>query len=146
MPTRTLPKVPLEKSQQCGRIWTIGLGSLMALPLFYRLIAHFFTAYRHAGLAAMTLSFVLLAAVVLVGLILQRLAVVIGHLLDKTPKTLQRFLCCPILVRSSVAMVWLVVWVLFLVEGPQAQGAYGFIGLLRTDGVLSGLKQALFDR
>ncbi|MCP4599755.1 MAG: hypothetical protein GY847_04315 [Proteobacteria bacterium] len=125
-----------DNPESAGRLLVHGLAWLCLLPVFYRTVFHFLTAYHHKGLAALALSLTVTALGVLSILAVRCLA-------NSVASGLAR-LCVrmPLLKRPAFALVlvciaWLAAIVPPLARGPDATGVYGFIGLLAKDGLES---------
>ncbi len=121
----------------CGRIYGLGLLTLVALPLFYRFVFHFFTAYRHQGLAALALSVGVIVFVGLFLLIARRLIDILSGVLERLTSR-AAVLARPSTALILLALIWSAALAPALIRGPDATGVFGFIGLLRKDGLGAG--------
>ncbi|MCP4678817.1 MAG: sulfatase-like hydrolase/transferase [Deltaproteobacteria bacterium] len=129
--------VARENPETTGKILAHGMAWLLLLPLFYRAIFHFLTAYRHHGLAALALSLtvtVLVAISALACLRASRLTSSLTTRLGASFPASKR----PTVAVAIVCIAWITAIVPPLVSGPDAAGLYGFFGLLRKDGLGAG--------
>ncbi|HUT78213.1 MAG TPA: MopE-related protein, partial [Polyangia bacterium] len=116
-----------------------GLGALVLLPLTYRVVLFFLTAFHHAGLAALSLLASLTVLFALFALVLRRL---VGPA-TRASARLPAVLCRPAVGIALVAGAWTVAALPALLAGPEARGPFGFLGLLRKDGLNAGPLLAL---
>ncbi|NLN62308.1 MAG: sulfatase-like hydrolase/transferase [Myxococcales bacterium] len=116
-----------------ARIFVVGVLGLLSLPVIYRIVLFFMTAFHHSGLAALFLS-LSLSFLAVIGLLLGR------RLVHGTEKKLERFSALRFGHRPVVALAFVVVAALSLLlpplfRGIDATGPYAFIGLFRKDGL-----------
>ncbi len=126
-----------DSPDNAGKLLVHGLSWLVLFPLLYRVIYHFLTAYHHPGLAALSLSLALTALVIISILAIRRLATAAAtatRLLGAKHLFLRR----PAIALVVVTIAWLAAIVPPLLHGPDATGMFGFVGLLRKDGLGAG--------
>lgn len=123
-----------ETPEYSCRILSIGLVSLVALPLYFKTGYHFMTAYRHPELATFSLLaalFVLSAFVLLISTSLTGLLTSAVYRLPFGRTAGRR----PVIAAIIVTISWLGVITSQLLVGDHGKGPYAFIGLLLLDGL-----------
>ncbi|MDD5306265.1 MAG: sulfatase [Deltaproteobacteria bacterium] len=115
-----------------GLILGVGLVALLALPLVYRVARHFLTSYHHHGLASVTLALVLAGLTTASALVGARVADLSATIVAWRPLALLRR---PALALALVALAFAAASAPPFFEGPDARGPFGFVGLLRSDGL-----------
>jgi choline-sulfatase len=123
-----------QNARASARVLATGLWTLTVLPIAYRVILFFMTAFHHMGLAAMALTASLIAVGFLAVLIGRRMVFWVERVLVSAPGFARR----PLIATVAVAAIWTAAFVPALVKGPSASGLFGFIGLLKTDGIGTG--------
>jgi choline-sulfatase len=120
-----------------GRIIVVGLAILFMLPVFYRLIFHFLTAYHHRGLAALALMAAIICLFGIFALAAAKLTSIVSHGITQLGFGFH-IIRRPLAALLVVATIWTAVFVPPLVQGLDAGGPYCFIGFLRKDGLGAG--------
>jgi choline-sulfatase len=121
-----------DDPRSSGLILGAGLVSLLALPLAYRVVLHFLTAYHHHGLASVTLALVLAALIAAAAMVGARFARLATAAVARRPLG---FLGRPSMALAAVVLAWVAALVAPLLAGPGARGVFGFFGLVRQDGL-----------
>jgi hypothetical protein len=123
-----------DAPETTAKVLVSGLGALVLLPLTYRVVLFFLTAFHHAGLAALALLAALATLLWIFALVLRRLPGPLSRALARSPRPARR----PLIALAVVAAIWAALAIPPLLAGPDARGVLGFLGLLRKDGLNAG--------
>jgi hypothetical protein len=124
-----------DEPRPAARILAVGGGTLIALPVCYRLIFFFLTGFHHQGLAALSLTVSLGAMLLVAALAIRAGGSALARVLPRAPAVLRR----PWIALALVVAAWLVATLPPLLRGPEdTAGLFGFVGFLRKDGLGAG--------
>ena len=126
---KTKPEELTSKLLATGVLGLIGLVSL------YRIIYFFMTAFHHPGLAAVALMAVLIVFTGMFVMVASGLIRLIRPLVTAIPYASFH---SPVLWGVVVAAVFGIALVPPYLKGPDADGLFGFVGLLAKDGLKAG--------
>ncbi|MCU0691328.1 MAG: sulfatase-like hydrolase/transferase, partial [Polyangiaceae bacterium] len=133
---KALAEALLTREAPATTGWIIGVGlvALAALPLYYRLVLFFHTAFHHVGLTVLAECLTLLVFFAGVALFARGAGLLTGVVLAHTPRILS-WARRPAVALGIVAAIWLACLAPPVLSGPDAKGVFGFMGLVRKDGL-----------
>ncbi|MBW2276989.1 MAG: sulfatase-like hydrolase/transferase, partial [Deltaproteobacteria bacterium] len=120
-----------------GAILAAGLVALATLAVGFRLILFFLTSFNHPGLAALALAVSVALLAIAVVISTRRLVPLAARLIQRAPAS-AAFLRRPLIALMFTSGCWCAALIPPLVVGPDATGAFGFVGLLMKDGLGAG--------